>query len=114
MQSKKQIVSSARIIYDQLNLNDKTITTLKLHTLRSKLYKAGCNHSQVKIIMKWRRDAQSRLHPDNCKLKQIELENEVRMLESEKQMLSREVRGLQLEISILANALQDSQQMEYD
>ena len=109
MQSNKQTVSSARRIYNELNLNDRTITTLKLHTLRSNLYRAGCNHSEVKVIMKWRRDAQSRLHPENCKRKQIVLEKEVRMLEREKQMLSREVRGLQLEISILANALQDSQ-----
>ena len=113
MQSNKQIVNSARRTYNQLGLNDRIITNTKLHTLRSILYRAGCNHSEVRVIMKWRRDAQSRLHPETCKRKQKELENEVRMLETEKRELCREVRGLQLEISILADALRDSQRLEH-
>ena len=87
MQSNKQIVNSARRTYNQLGLNDRIITNTKLHTLRSILYRAGCNHSEVRVIMKWRRDAQSRLHPETCKRKQKELENEVRMLETEKREL---------------------------
>ena len=84
MQSNKQIVNSARRTYNQLGLNDRIITNTKLHTLRSILYRAGCNHSEVRVIMKWRRDAQSRLHPETCKRKQ---KNEVRMLETEKREL---------------------------
>ncbi|KAI6660712.1 hypothetical protein LOD99_10293 [Oopsacas minuta] len=105
MQTNEMVKCSAMKIYNQLKMNDNTITRLNLHALYSKLYTAGCNDQEIRVIMKLRRNAQSRKHPENCKRKQIELEDDVIRLRKEKEILFRERLGLVLEISLLGEVL---------
>ena len=99
------VIDNANKIYNQLNLDDNAVTGMKLHSFQSMLYRANCSQEEVRVFMKWRRNAQSRKHPNTCKRKQITLESDIEKLQTERDRLARERRGLLLEIESMVEAL---------
>ena len=110
--SSATVTLSAKKIYDKLNLSDTSITSINLHSFYSKLYTAGCSHEEARILMKWRRSAQSRKHPENCERKLKSLETDITRLQRERERLTRERRGLELEIRIMGEALREDNHSE--
>ena len=110
MTKNNATLESARKIYHQLNLNDSIVTGMKLHSFQSMLYIANCSLEEMSVFMKWRRNAQSRKHPDTCRRRLRVLGSDIERLETERDTLAREKRGLQLEIDSMAQVLMQDKQ----
>ena len=113
--TSNSVTLSAKKIYDNLNFNDKLLTSINIYSLYNKIYTAGCSDEEAKVFMKWRRSAQSRKHPDNCKRMMESLGRDITRLQGERDQLMRERRGLQLEISIFEEFMKkhNSSEAEY-
>ena len=107
-------VESARKTYNRLNLTDSRVTSMKLHSFLSMLYTANCSHEEVRVFMKWRRNAQSRQHPDTCRKRVRALGSDIERLCTERDRLVREKRGLELEIDSMVVALSQDRQYQFN